>query len=385
MHMDAHYYAVLAFARACGYTKDAAWTLAYASQFVDDALINQLSIAQETYGIPLDHHSPPSLLNMATCHAYARIKTFNLSAMINNTCAFHFVPGCEGESFTWRMVCRPKGRILEGIAKDVLAQDNLVKFGVFLHAWADSYSHEGFSGLLSKANDIEHLESLSKVYFSTKTVLPKVILYLRRKGVLSRFDTVVDYIVPAYGHAQALHYPDEPYLKWHYYYDNKDIIYQNHFTGQVIDNKERYRKAFDSVELLLDQFISNNPIYKDKFIPKNMSLFSELYDTLFLGGTSKTRIELWKDTIKRLKLLDEEDIDILNYRKDAWFDEAFSNYKENPRKFRGRIVENAILRETFPESRWYQFCQAVRWYKERFHSYADQEGLPFDHEPYLKN
>ncbi len=383
MHIDAHYYAVLAFARACGYRKDAAWTLAYASQFVDDAQINQLSIAKETYGIPLDHHSPPSLLNMATCHAYARIKTFNLSAMINNTCAFHFVPGCEGENFTWRMVCRPKGRILEGIARDVLAQDNLVKFGVVLHAWADSYSHEGFSGLLSKANDIEHLQSLSKVYFSTKTVLPKIILYLRRKGVLSRFDTILDYIVPAYGHAQALHYPDEPYLIWHYHYDKRDIIYQNQSINQPIDNNERYRRAFETIVLLMDQFITNNPIYKDKFVVKDMNLLPDLYDTLLFAGTLKTRINLWKETIKRLKLLDDEDTEMINYEKNAWFDEAFLNYEENPHRFRGRIVENAILRTTFSQSRWYQFCQAVRWYKEKFHWYAYQEGLPFDHEPYL--
>ena len=101
MKVDAHYYGVLAFARACGFTKAAAWSVAYASQFVDDAKINQLTISGPIHGIDLDYLSPPSLLNMATCHSYTRMKTFNLAAMINNTCAFHFVPGCLGDGFAF--------------------------------------------------------------------------------------------------------------------------------------------------------------------------------------------------------------------------------------------------------------------------------------------
>ena len=381
MHLDAHYYGVLAFARACGYTKDAAWTIAYASQNVDDAKINQLSITGDTYGIALDHNSPPSLLNMATCHAYSRIKTFNQSAMINNTCAFHFVPGCDGENFTWRMVCKPNGSIMKKIAEDALIRDNLVAFGVFLHAWADSFSHEGFSGLLSKANDIDNLKNHSIVYFSQIAILPRFIIFLRKYGVLSRFDTMLDYIVPAYGHAQALHYPDEPYLKWSFNYDSKDIIYHDHLTG-VIDNEDRYRKAFESIILLLRKYLANHPAYKDGAFPE-INDFAELYKTLLIAGKEKKRIQAWQNTIMRLGLFGQEDAKILTYDKNIWIDEAFLNYNEYPRRFHGRLVDGAILRDTFAESRWYQFYQAVRWYKKRFHLYSYLEGLPFDHEPYL--
>jgi len=40
MKIDAHYYAVLTFSRACGFDRRSARTLAHASQFVDDAKIN---------------------------------------------------------------------------------------------------------------------------------------------------------------------------------------------------------------------------------------------------------------------------------------------------------------------------------------------------------
>lgn len=382
MHQDAHYYGVLAFARACGFSKEAAWTLAYASQYVDDAQINQLSIDGKTYGISLDDDSPPSLLNMATCHAYSKIKTFNESAMINNTCAFHFVPGCEGESFTWRMVCKPSGNIIKNIAEDALIQDNLVAFGVFLHAWADTFSHEGFSGLLSKANDIDNLESESKVYYPAFSCLPRIILRLRRYGILNRFDTILDYVVPAYGHAQALHYPDEPYLKWSYNYDNRDIIYHNHRTG-TINNEDRYRKAFESILLLLKRFLDNHPVYKDESIPEANDNFAELYKPLLIAGTEKKRTQTWQNTLIRLGLFSQENAKILTYDKNIWLDEAFLNYSIMPHRFSGRLVDGAILRETFAESRWYQFYKAVRWYKNKFHFYSNQEGLPFNHAPYI--
>jgi len=42
---DAHFYAVLALSRACGFKKKSANDIAYASQFVDDAKINLINFA----------------------------------------------------------------------------------------------------------------------------------------------------------------------------------------------------------------------------------------------------------------------------------------------------------------------------------------------------
>ena len=47
MKIDAHYYAVLAFARAIGFNKDSAYQVAYASQFVDDAKINLMYLKED--------------------------------------------------------------------------------------------------------------------------------------------------------------------------------------------------------------------------------------------------------------------------------------------------------------------------------------------------
>jgi len=100
----------------------------------------------------------PSFFNMATCHSYTRIKTFNYDAMIHNTSAFHFVPGCNGKNFVKKMRCKEGGPVITGVMGETLDQDDLVKLGVVLHAYADTFSHQGFSGLLSKVNDIDQVE-----------------------------------------------------------------------------------------------------------------------------------------------------------------------------------------------------------------------------------
>jgi len=380
MNVDAHYYGVLAFARACGFTKEAAWSVAYASQFVDDAKINQLTISGPTHGIDLDCVSPPSLLNMATCHCYTRIKTFNLAAMINNTCAFHFVPGCMGDGFAWKMACRPQGKIIEPIAEDVVSKGDLVTLGVLLHAWADSFAHEGFSGLLSKVNDIHQLNPGRRAYFSTDVILPRIVLWFRRNVTQKRFDTIFDYMVPAYGHAQALHYPDEPYMEWSYRYDQKDVYYHGH-DGARVDNRKRYREAFGSIRQILERFLAEHSKYRDPSPPQAPGLFDSLYVALLMDARTSWRVKNWQQTMKRLKLLSPQDTKMLAYDKGAaWFKKAFTNYDKE--RFNKRIVQG-VLQENFCDSHWYQYYHAVRWYKERFHYYSDQQGLAFNHEPYL--
>lgn len=80
MKRDSHYYATLAFCRACGFNKESAHLVAYASQFVDDAKINTIFFNKKSNHPSLEHdyiERRPALFNMATCHSYFRIDTFN--------------------------------------------------------------------------------------------------------------------------------------------------------------------------------------------------------------------------------------------------------------------------------------------------------------------
>jgi len=116
MKIDAHYYGVLGFYRACGFKKDSALLLAYASQFVDDARINHIVIDGEPASI---HHDiidkELSVFNMATCHSSSRVKTFYYRYMTGNTTTFHFVPGLKGENFPKKLRCAEQSPVITTI------------------------------------------------------------------------------------------------------------------------------------------------------------------------------------------------------------------------------------------------------------------------------
>ena len=104
-----------------GIKKETAHKIAYASQFVDDA---KITIADDNNsailsGLKKDFGDGDSekIINAATCHDYFIVNTFNYGAMINNTIAFHFVPGCDGKSFVKKMRCKKESPIKRDLLK----------------------------------------------------------------------------------------------------------------------------------------------------------------------------------------------------------------------------------------------------------------------------
>jgi len=393
MQKDCHYYTVLALALACGFKKKDAWTVAYASQFVDDAKINQLVFGKAPDGFKWKNEDPKALTNMATCHRYSRLKTFNLAAMINNTCAFHMVPGCQGDSFAWQMVCRPYSPILKHIVEKALTEDDLVKLGMVLHPLADAYSHEGFSGLLSKPNDIQGLET-SRHPFQLDQLLPWLIVKGWRKYNRKRFDILCDYVVPAYGHAQALNYPDISHLEWKYAYDSRDLFYKDaplykYDPGRKIDvnNRKRYASAFIRILKCLQIFLDRFDHHRDPNLPNSGALSSRFWEKiLFAEINQRQRVRRWQSKLRALGLDPRRDDAILNYDPTLWLtgemDESppFTNY--NKKDFSKREVNGADAGEDFPASHWYCFYKAVKWYKKEFHEQSKAFGLEFPHKPY---
>ena len=371
MKVDAHYYAVLAFARACGFTKEAAYQVAYASQYVDDAIVNLIYISGDTEGV--DHETidgKPCFFNMATCHNYLRINTFNYSSMMNNTTAFHFVPGCEGKGFTKRLRCKEESPVIKKIMKEALKEKDLIRFGITLHPFADTFSHQGFSGLLSKVNNIRDLKAESDIPWELTDQLAKVVRFFTG-GKRSKFDKFVDSALPAYAHAQALEYPDFPYIKWSYKYD-KSEGYADMFshTGSI-DNKERYRRAFERIREHLESYLAKHPLYSDPAVTyKN---YSRLFKALLAFKSDTGRIKNWQKLLVDEKLFSKKDEKYLNYDKNRWMDEAFANFDK--KTFNARTVDKGILSRKFKDSHWYRFYGAVKWYKELFFAYCDSEKL----------
>jgi len=260
MQLDAHYYAVLGFCRACGFKKDSAGDVAYASQFVDDAKINHIVIQGDPGNIQYDViDGKPAFFNMATCHSYTHMKTFNYSAMINNTCAFHFVPGCKGKNFPKKLRCSEESPVIVRILNDALKEDDLVKLGMVLHAYADTFSHQGFSGLLSKVNDIKECEARSKLPWNWSDAISGIFKWFTK----DRFDRLFDSAMPAYGHGQAMLYPDIPHLTWSYEYDFSDEFSTLYKSSGEIENKGRFQRAFQKLREHLADFLKQHAEHED--------------------------------------------------------------------------------------------------------------------------
>lgn len=365
MKKDAHYYAVLAYARACGFKKEAAYSVAYASQFVDDAKINHITFKEKQANIEFEIiDNKPAFFNMATCHSYFKVKTFNFSSMMNNTSAFHFVPGCEGESFIEKMQCKENKQVIKNILRDAKEDNDLVKFGMVLHPFADTFAHKGFSGLLSKVNDIQRCKPRKISSIVLKPIIRAMLLFGNKK-----FDKYLDSAMPAYGHGQAMENPDLPYLKWSYKYDYTDEFTEELKTTEK-DNKKRFKRAFENIRKHLDEYLSKHPEYKDDNI--SFTDFEILYKVLIKRGSDKKRIKNWKKLLLKTELLLKSD-KAYKYDENLWLKQAFSNF--NKKKFNDRKVTNAVLADNFNESNWYKFYKAVKWYKAMFFKYCKEEGL----------
>lgn len=368
MQRDAHYYAILAFCRACGFKKDSAQVIAYASQFVDDAKINLMFLSNSSDLIEHDLiENKPAFFNMATCHSYFRIKTFNYEAMVNNTCAFHFVPGCKGENFTKKLRCKEESPVILDILEDVFLEDDLFKLGMSLHAFADSYTHQGFSGMLSKVNDIKNCKAKTKPYLG----LYDRILQVFERFSQEKYDKSFDLIMPAYGHGQAREYPDLPTLKWSYEYDGSDE-FSGTYQKVEIDNKDRFKRAFNSIRIHLENYLIKHTQYLDSSL--RFGNFDILIDTLVSEGNEKKREERWKRLLIEQGLFNDNDWDLIVYEKDKWLKEAFINYDRTA--FNDRDVAGEVqLADNFLYSNWYRFYLAVKWYKLKFFEYCAKYQL----------
>jgi len=368
MKKDTHFYALLAMARSVGIEKEASHKIAYASQFVDDARVNKITLADDNpkailSEIKKDCGDSEKIINAATCHNYFIVNTFNYGAMINNTTAFHFVPGCDGESFVKKMRCKKESPIIMDILKAALKKDDPIKLGITLHAYADTFSHQGFSGILSKVNDVEEIATSNKIEEDVGL-----------KGFANKLFNQVKYetkdtYLPAYGHGQVFTYPDIPYLDWKYCFDSSNDFSEEYKTTRI-SNKERFTDAFKEIKKHLQTFLENNSQYRDDSVAEVNE--NKFFSTLVLKEKEEDRIQSWKEFMIDEELFDEDD-ELLNYDENMWLKEAFQFFITED--FNDRIVKEVYLEEDFLNSNWYKYYKETQWYKELFFESALENGL----------
>lgn len=193
MQRDFHYYAVAVMARAAGFAKADALTLAYASQYVDDATESETI---DLGGVPFE----------PTCTAYSGvgyIASHAWSVQKRVYVPFHFLPPKPIRNAKDTLVTEPDSAFSHGVVERALAEKNplrrLCALGIALHTYADTWAHQGFSGRNEPGNDV------GRIYLCAGRTWKRVVWK----------DHVLD-LLPKVGHAEAGAYPDQPFRVWRY-------------------------------------------------------------------------------------------------------------------------------------------------------------------------
>lgn len=366
MEISSHYYALLALSRICGISKDTSHKIAYASQFVDDAKINCIT---STDGFDME--------NIATCHSYSKIRTFNYQAMIHNTVSFHFPPGCEGDDFTQKLVCKENSPIIRQIIEEEITGYPEI-FGMLMHIYADTFAHQGFSGLLSSQNDIEKLEAKNLLKFQNGVWSYFSYLWKNLK-ILNRFKEEKDFddFMPAYGHGQAEHYPDIPYLEWSYEYSHDRCNRSNGETVEV-NNVERFRRAFENIQECLVSYLEKHPKYKDPNFNENKKKSSlvEFFEILKARESTKNKIKSWQRFLVNNEYYNhKEDNHIISYNETLWIKELIKDYDEESELHKKRTLTNIAFNDGYEESSWIKFITGSATYKINLQTLCAEHGL----------
>ena len=221
---DLHGCAVLALCVRAGYTKEEAKLIAWASWMTDEWSGTQVKWPWQLFG----RWNPGKY--------------------------FHFVEGASG-------MVEANTPLIRSMVHMALVDpcktpsEKLIRLGIALHAFMDSYAHQGFVGRLSRINEM---------------------------GLHRRW-------LPPYGHTQLLRHPDRC-----------EIVWTDSRTGEVRYNKEIFAKSLfdvynlirksDAPDEILDsiQLVCWMPNYDDR--KKRWTILAGMPDIRF----SKIKADMWK-------------------------------------------------------------------------------------------
>ena len=193
MDKDMHYYGIGFLARAAGFTKQHALTIAYASQYVDNS----------TEGEPI---KVGNIFFDPVRSAHYGLKVFDWAVQKRVYIPFHFIPThpFDQAARTYSFVTERNSQFANMVFREACRKTSdelfrLIRIGIALHTLADSWTHQGFSGREDLINDVESIQ-----------------LFRDGSWKYLFLENIYLDILPQVGHAQAGYYPDYPFFRWKY-------------------------------------------------------------------------------------------------------------------------------------------------------------------------
>ena len=342
MQIDFHHAVTYVLSRLAGFSETDADIISYSSQYVDDATI----------------HGVVRFTNDAM---YTRTSSANRILDLHNTndiennmvwVPFHFLPGNGGfkagiepkGGFINKLVCTPDSFVAQDMLATCIADRDkpyaLHRLGVTIHVLADTFSHQGFAGIVHKINAVTELDydGETKTHSFFKDFFDKI------------KSSFVDKVIPL-GHCAAFACPDLPYLKWRYTNElNQNIVRNNPSifnvaVKRIFESLIKYKN--NDAESVINERIS----YKDfKQIKSNILSFT--------NENGSVRHQQWIDSIARGEFsFGQENISYIPKGEGSWKYLALNSESE---KENGRYEYSP----SFLSSNWKMFHDALQ--KHRF-------------------
>ena len=319
MNKDLHFYGLAVLARAGGFSEKDALTMAYASQYVDDATESEpLQIGQ--------------MLFEPVRTAHYGLEAYNWSVQKRIYIPFHFLPSNPlrkpSDTFVTSPGSRFAGMIWEFASSEPDPASRIIRMGIALHTFADTWSHKWFSGRQHSENDVENIHVFEDKRWRHLT-----------------FENIYLDLMPQVGHAEAGAYPDQPHLRWKY-------LRSGYKNLSVRDNTEEFMSACHEIHSLLCKATKPYTLplisWDDLDEPIHNLLRSEEQDT-------EKRCRMWRDQFAHLFADNPFSYDKLAWRQEAlgpkrrkdiqWDDYSTSEF--------GRL--KFPLKRGFHDSNWVRF------------------------------
>ncbi len=352
MQIDMHFYGVYALCRLAGINSENAHIISYASQYVDDAVKGENIIFRK---------SQKALRSVMTSHKPIDYQNAIYEDQWKVWTSFHFLPGNESENgiFEEKMICKPDSELAKKVLKN--AEDNINEdFGLYLagiasHSFADTFAHFGFLGISSDWNKVKQ--------GSTEVVgnhIPSIIDYVvgKYKKFMNNVKTNFAELIPV-GHGSVATYPDRPYLKWKYEYEesNRGII--------VRDNWADFYLGAQLLHQFYIRLIRKQPSLGDinQIIEWN-NFADEIVSLLKHEAEKSGRIKKWKKFIKDNSYFETNELD-----KEIDYQEMLWQIKPNELK---ELTNNQVT-----ELPLFQFMKAAKLQVNLVSDYLINKGITF--------
>ncbi len=240
MQIDFHHAVTYVAARGAGFSHEEGAKIAYAAQYVDDAVSDgTICFANKA-------------MYTRICSAHKTIDPENLDDCKNHLVwlPFHFLPGNGGTEekgkignhFIEKIVCMPGDK--SPVARDMLdatlaakgRANDLHRLGITMHVYADTWAHQGFAGVLNDINEVDDAEETGRSGVFGNDLGDKLGSWLTEK------------IVPPLGHGRANILPDMPFLSWKYKNGNGTPITR--------DNNDIFGRAANAMCIFMQRYRS---------------------------------------------------------------------------------------------------------------------------------